>query len=92
MFYQNYWGDNSPGQVMAKEYQLPSPNPFLGSTAKSPKTEFVFESNGAFYLWSATVDTVCKITEPGTKEEIIETIVNDDSINLMADQIFPPTE
>ncbi|KAE8381120.1 hypothetical protein BDV26DRAFT_256129 [Aspergillus bertholletiae] len=90
MFYQDYWGGNSPGQAMAKEYQLPSPQPFLGSTARSPNTEFAFESNGKFYLWSAVVDTVSQIIEPGTKKAIIEAIVNSDSMDLVVEQVLPP--
>ena len=91
MFYEDYWGkEDSRGQRMAKEYQLSSPKPFLGNTAKSPGTEFAFESNGAFYLWSAVVDTVCQITQPETKEKIIDTIVNDESLDLVIEQIDPP--
>lgn len=92
MSYEHYWGEGSEGQEMAKEYQLSSPQPFLGSTAKSPNILFVFESNGAFYMWSAVVDTVCRITEPKTKEDIIETIVNDESLDLVTEQIDPPKE
>ncbi|KAH8693991.1 hypothetical protein BGW36DRAFT_361812 [Talaromyces proteolyticus] len=90
MFSEDYWGADSPGQEMAKEYNLPSPRPFLGSTAKSPNTAFVFESNGAFYIWSAVVDTVSQITDPKGKEEIIQDIVHNDMRNLKTEQVHPP--
>lgn len=90
MFYEDYWGEDSKGQEMAKEYQLPDPRPFLGSTAKSPNTIFAFESKGTFYMWSAVVDSVSQVTKPKTEEEIIETIVNGASLNLALKEIKPP--
>lgn len=89
MFADEYWGEDSPGQEMARQYSLPSPQPFLGSTAKSANTAFVFESQNEIYLWNAVVDTVVKITSPKSKDDIIQHITNGNMEKLQTEQISP---
>ncbi|KAI9935079.1 hypothetical protein ASPWEDRAFT_44670 [Aspergillus wentii DTO 134E9] len=70
-----YWdGPDSLGQIMAKGFKLNSPEPILGSTAKSGSTLFVFKSEGKFYIWNMAEDTVWEITKPTEENQIKEEI------------------
>jgi hypothetical protein len=82
MEYDSVWADkNSDVHMMAKAYDLESPQPIMCNTRESGNCMTMFQSGSKYYLWNPIEGAIWEIV---TSMDLVDIITQIDKLGLIS--------
>lgn len=88
MEYDYFWGhDDSDGYLLAKDYDLESPEPTLRTTMKAGGADYIFRSGKKYYFANLIECDVWEIKWPERLEDIIR-VMKEESVGSLKTELL----